>query len=122
MNRLSIRLGFPCPVEITLKSVRRKRNLREALTEVNRRSVGIDGIRWEAYVEPLAYLPSNPNVVDERWEFASERMRSQRNTGQPAIVAGYHPSHEPCNKERRGHGPEPTQGPLPDSYRIRRQG
>jgi len=48
----------------TLKSVRRMPNLIKALSEVNRRPVGCDGIRWEGFGEPLAYLRWNPNFLD----------------------------------------------------------
>jgi hypothetical protein len=45
--------------------VRRPENLKAALQEINRRPVGCDGIRYEAFTEPLAYSRWHPEVIFE---------------------------------------------------------
>ena len=48
----------------TLKSVRRMPNLAGALQEISRRPVGCDGLRVEAFQDPLGYLRWDPNLLD----------------------------------------------------------
>jgi hypothetical protein len=53
------RIGGP-----TLRSVRRIKNLTAALREINRRPVGIDGIPFEAFRDPIGHLRWNANFLD----------------------------------------------------------
>jgi hypothetical protein len=47
----------------TLRSVRRQANLAAALKEINRRPVGVDGIRFEGYTDPRNHVLWNPNLL-----------------------------------------------------------
>jgi len=47
----------------TLRSVRRMSNLVAAVKEINRSAVGIDKIRFEAYVNPRDYVLWDPNFL-----------------------------------------------------------
>jgi hypothetical protein len=48
----------------TLTSIRRMANLRAALSEISRRSAGIDCLPYEAYSQPREYVRWNPNLLD----------------------------------------------------------
>lgn len=62
----------------TLRSVRRQANLAAALKEINGRPVGIDGIRFEAYTDPLNHVLWNPNLlhVDHQLELLEALQES----------------------------------------------
>ena len=64
MNPLFLGLSTGQPAGPTLRAVRRLANLRAALHEINRRPVGVDGFPFEAFVDPLAYLRWNPDLLD----------------------------------------------------------
>ena len=58
-------LGLRSSTGPTLRSVRRMPNLMRALCEINRRPIGVDGIPWEAFVNPRAYALWNPHFLEE---------------------------------------------------------
>jgi hypothetical protein len=47
----------------TLRSVSRRKNLQAALGEISRRAVGLDGLPFEAYADPIAHLRWNPDLL-----------------------------------------------------------
>jgi Reverse transcriptase (RNA-dependent DNA polymerase) len=64
VNPLFHGLSTGQPAGPTLKAVRRMVNLRAALHQINRRPVGVDGIPFEAFLDPIGYLRWNPNLLD----------------------------------------------------------
>jgi hypothetical protein len=47
----------------TIKSLARMRNIEAARREINRKAVGIDGIEFEAYVDPVGSARWNPDLL-----------------------------------------------------------
>ena len=56
----------------TLRSVRRMENLQSAFRKINRRSVGSDGVPYEAFLYPRAYALWNPPFFEE---FGTEPLK-----------------------------------------------
>lgn len=50
---------------LTLRSVRKLKNLTHALAEISSKPVGADGIPFTAYEDPKGYLRWNPHLLDK---------------------------------------------------------
>ena len=73
MKSLHRGLGLGLSPGPTGRSIRRMPNLIEALHEINRKPIGVDGVPWEAFLNPRAFALWAPHFLEE---FGLEPMRN----------------------------------------------
>ena len=73
MKSLHRGLGLGLSPGPTERSVRKMPNLMKALHEINRKPIGLDGVPWEAFLNPRAFALWAPHFLEE---FGLEPMRN----------------------------------------------